>query len=284
MEHCWRCGGRRRENKDRDDWDGTCVRSQISVHRKLSSSTQVMSTHLFIEGGRHSSSALFSPLVTAAQSLAGQVFGAGIVGPIILPARLALSKMFEPVGAPSPGPPPFLYTVTLLAMQFVVFSLSMSLTALPVSHAAWPYANYAFQGFPLLFIPLALLPRGKPSTPTNTGTSPPTIAITVFTVLKYLYAPLWWITVAQGLNAYYRKNEVFSLPCYFMALDFAGFVFTFVAMYAVDAVAGETKDTMSVAGLIVRMLLRGPASTMALYYEAKEKRAVERTGSKAKTL
>jgi hypothetical protein len=68
-----------------------------------------------------------------------------------------------------------------------------------------------------------------------------------------------------------------------MALDFAGFVFTLVAMYAVDAMAGETKDTMSVTGLIVSMLLRGPASTMMSYYEAKEKRAVECAGIKAKT-
>ncbi|KAJ7181305.1 hypothetical protein C8R43DRAFT_968888 [Mycena crocata] len=233
----------------------------------------VMSTHLYIKGGHGGGSVLFSPLITIAHGLAGQAFGAGIVGPIVLPTLLAFSKILEPPNAPPPTPPTYTYTVSVLVMQFSVFLISTTLTSLPTTHVNWPYINYIFQGFPLLFLPLAFFARGL-TTPKQPH-PPPTLSTTVFTVYKYLYAPLWWITLARGLNAHFRTQVEFSLPCYFMALDFSGFVLTFVGMYAVDVIAGDAPATMRGTELLVRMILAGPASAMAAYYEAKEGLVVE---------
>jgi hypothetical protein len=61
-----------------------------------------------------------------------------------------------------------------------------------------------------------------------------------------------------------------------MALDFAGFVLTFLGMYAVDAVAGEAQAAMGVPRLVVGLLVAGPASTMAAYFGMKQRLVVER--------
>jgi hypothetical protein len=157
-------------------------------------------------------------------------------------------------------------------MQFTVFLLSIALSSVPPTNANWPYINYTFQAFPLLFIPLFFFPsrRAQPDAPI------PTLSISAFTFFKYLYAPLWWVTLAQGLNAYYRQGQPFTPPCYFMALDFAGFVLTFLGMYAVDAVAGEAQAAMGVPRLVVGLLAAGPASTMAAYFGMKQRLVVER--------
>ncbi|KAJ7917459.1 hypothetical protein B0H13DRAFT_327514 [Mycena leptocephala] len=232
----------------------------------------VMSTYLFLKGGEGNRSLLFSPLITISHTLAGQALGAGIVGPMLLPALSAISKSLAPINAPSPSPPTYGYTVTLLAMQFTVFLLSMALSSVPPTNANWPYINYTFQAFPLLFIPLFFFPsrRAQPDAPI------PTLSISAFTFFKYLYAPLWWVTLAQGLNAYYRQGQPFTPPCYFMALDFAGFVLTFLGMYAVDAVAGEAQAAMGVPRLVVGLLVAGPASTMAAYFGMKQRLVMER--------
>ncbi|KAJ7238306.1 hypothetical protein B0H12DRAFT_1137493 [Mycena haematopus] len=235
----------------------------------------VMSTYLFILGGEPGGSIFFSPLITIAHTLAGQVFGAGIVGPIVLPTLFAISKTVAPRSRP-PSPPSYAYTTILLVMQFVVFTLSMALSSISATHPNWPFVNYAFQGFPLIFLPLAFFHRTP--APKIKTTPTPTLSVSAFTVFKYLYAPLWWITLAQGLNAYFRQGEPLSLPCYFMALDFAGFILAFLGMYAVDAVAGEAAQVeMGVLRLLGGLLAAGPASTMAAYFEAKQRLVVERT-------
>ncbi|KAF7358438.1 hypothetical protein MVEN_00894300 [Mycena venus] len=242
----------------------------------------VMSTYLFLKGGEPGASPALSPLITIAHTLAGQFFGAGIVGPILLPLIMVLSKTYAPRNAPSPSPPTYAYTVTLLFMQFTVFSLAMALSGVPPTSASWPYVNYAFQAFPLLFLPLALFPthtKAKGNSTTPPPTPIPTLSISTFTVMKYLYGPLWWVTLAQGLNAYFRLGETFSPACRFIALDYIGFVWTFVAMYAVDAVAGEAQVAMSVQRLLISFVATGPASTMAAYFEAKQRLVVERAES-----
>ncbi|KAJ7700958.1 hypothetical protein B0H16DRAFT_1705537 [Mycena metata] len=232
----------------------------------------VLSTSLYIKGGEGRGSALFSPLVLTANSLAGQAFGAGIVGPIVLPTLLAISKTLAPANGPAPSPPTYSYTIRLLAAQFIVFLISMALSGIEATHPRWPYVNYAFQAFPLLFMPLALYPRST----THKNTPTPTLTISAFTVFKYLYAPLWWVTVASGMNAYFRGGETFSLPCYFMALDFGGYVLTFLAIYALEFVSGEAQAVMGVSRLLVRLVGTGPASTMATYFEGKQRLSVER--------
>ncbi|KAJ6461690.1 hypothetical protein C8R45DRAFT_1027745 [Mycena sanguinolenta] len=232
----------------------------------------VMSTSLFIKGGEPGGSILFSPLLTIAHTLAGQIFGAGIIGPIFLPALVAISRTQAPKYAHS-SPPSYAYTVTLLVMQFLVFVLSILLSAIPPINPSWRFVNYLFQGFPLLFLPLALFPHTAASARKSTPT--PTLTVSAFAFLKYLYAPLWWITLAQGLNAYFRQGQAFSLPCYFMALDFTGFVLAFVGMYAVEAVEG-VEMVMTVPRLVGGLLLTGPASTMAAYFEGKQRLVVER--------
>ncbi|KAJ6526781.1 hypothetical protein B0H19DRAFT_1196970 [Mycena capillaripes] len=232
----------------------------------------VMSTYLFIKGGERGGSLLFSPLITIAHTLAGQVFGAGIVGPIVLPALLAISKSLTPARAAAPSSPTYSYTVALLVMQFTVFLISTALSSLPPTHANWIHVNYAFQAFPFLFLPLAFFPSGSANAQKSTPT--PTLSVSAFTVFKYLYGPLWWVALAQGLNAYFRQGQAFSLPCYFIALDFIGFTLAFVGMYAVDTVAGEAP--MSVPRLVLGLLGAGPASTMASYFEAKQRVVVER--------
>ncbi|KAJ6559937.1 hypothetical protein B0H19DRAFT_1289476 [Mycena capillaripes] len=247
-------------------------KSMITV---FGASYMVMSTYLFMKGGHGGGSALFTPLITIMHMLAGQALGAGIVGPILVPTLLALSKTLEPAIAPLPSPPTYAYTVTVLALQLAVGLLYTGLMSVSTAHANWPYMNYAFQAFPLLFLPLAFIPRAPKAQ--NNAQPPPTISVTVFTACKYLYAPLWWISLARGLNGYYRKNQGFSLPSYFIVLDFSGFVLTFLGMYAVDAVAGDAPATISLGGLLLRMVIAGPASTMAAYYEAKEGQAVQST-------
>ncbi|KAJ7153093.1 hypothetical protein C8R43DRAFT_950496 [Mycena crocata] len=238
-------------------------------------SGMVMSTSLYIAGGRPGRSPYLSPLVIAAQTLFGQVFGAGFVGPIVLPALFAFVKSSRPENAALIDPPPYEYTVAMLATQSLVFMLSMGLSGVPSSNPAWLYVNYAFQAFPLLFIPLGFLPR-----PTARVGAVPTISATVFTVFKYFYAPMWWITLGQGFNGYYRLGQGFSLPDYWMALDFAGFVLSFFGMYAVDAVAGDAPGSVPLTTLLWRMVVMGPPSTMAAYYEAKEKAVIERAKEK----
>ncbi|KAJ6599740.1 hypothetical protein DFH09DRAFT_1128711 [Mycena vulgaris] len=241
----------------------------------------VLSTHFHITGGQGGASRLFSPLVNIAHTLAGQGYGAGFVGPIVLPALIALSKSLASPHAPLPSPTPFPYAVTVLGMHFVVFMLSGALTAIPPSTAAWTYVNYAFQLFPLLFIPLGFFPEPDPKA---TAAPPPKISVTVFKVYKYMYAPLWWITVAQGLNGYYRLNQGFSAPDYFMAVDFAGMVLTFLGMYAIDYIAGDAVDTLTIQEVALGLVLAGPTATMAAYFEAKERKVVERAERKQKAL
>ncbi|KAJ7446551.1 hypothetical protein FB451DRAFT_1188642 [Mycena latifolia] len=240
----------------------------------------VMSTHFHLTAGQWNAPPLFSPLITIATTLLGQGYGAGITGPILLPALLAISKTLQPTDAAPPTPSPFPYTVTVLGMHFAVFLLSGSITGIPTSSTAWSYANCAFQLFPLLLLPLTLFPRAT-APPANEPT--PTLTASVFKVYKYLYTPLWWISVAQGLNAYYRQNEPFSLPCYFLAVDFAGMVLTFLGMYAIDYVAGDTAR-FSVSDLVLRLALMGPTAAMAAYYEAKERWVIEHAVGKEKVL
>ncbi|KAF7371386.1 hypothetical protein MSAN_00775100 [Mycena sanguinolenta] len=230
----------------------------------------VMSTYLFVKGGEPGRSVLFSPLITIAHTLAGQVFGAGIVGPIVLPALFAISKSLAPLNARS-SPPSYAYTMTLLVMQFLVFILSILLSAIPPTNPNWRFVNYAFQGFPLLFLPLAFFPHTSAAARKTAPT--PTASILAFTFFKYLYAPLWWITLAQGLNAYFRQGQDFSLSCYFIALDFMGFIITFVGIYAVEVMEGP-ETVMSVPRLVGGLLLTGPASTMATYFEKQQRLVV----------
>ncbi|KAJ7167068.1 hypothetical protein C8R46DRAFT_1351250 [Mycena filopes] len=235
----------------------------------------VLSSSLYIKAGEGRGSSLFSPLILIANTLLGQVFGAGIVSPITLPFLLALSKTLAPANAPAPTPPTYAYTVTLLATQFTVFLISMALSTIEATHPNWPYINYLFQAFPLLFLPLALYARSGTGI-LNKATPTPTLTISAFTVFKFLYAPLWWLTLAQGLDAYFRAGTPFTLPCYFMALDFGGYVLTFVALYAIDAVAGEAQAHMGLGRLFGSLLAVGPASTMAMYFGAKQRLSVER--------
>jgi hypothetical protein len=47
-------------------------------------------------------------------------------------------------------------------------------------------------------------------------------------------------------------------------------------MYAMDVIAGDTPSAISAQGLLLRLLVAGPASMMAVYYEAKEGLVVQR--------
>ncbi|KAJ6526771.1 hypothetical protein B0H19DRAFT_1084352 [Mycena capillaripes] len=136
------------------------------------------------------------------------------------------------------------YTVALLVMQITVFLISMALSSLPPTHANWIHVNYAFQAFP----PTSVLPQWLREC-AKIHPDPDAQCLRVHRV-QVLCGPLWWATLAQGLNAYFRQGQTFSLPCYFITLDFAGFSLALVRMYAVDAVAGEMpiSDTAVAAG------------------------------------
>ncbi|KAJ7106273.1 hypothetical protein C8R44DRAFT_805955 [Mycena epipterygia] len=248
-------------------------------------SGMVMSIHLHLKAGQAGGSRVFSTPLLVAHTLAGQVFGAGIVGPIFLPLFLALSQSLEPPTRKPVTPASYAYTVTLLGIQFLVFLLSTALTALPPTSQNWVYANYAFQAFPLLFLPLAFFPDPKNVSP------PSTLGMSTFKVLKYMYAPLHYLTLFQGIAAY-RAGEPFTAACRFMALDFVGFIATFLGMSAIDALAaadvndrntGNAHAQMGFLELLARLLLAGPASAMAAYYERKEATAVARAGKEKAT-
>ncbi|KAK7056084.1 hypothetical protein R3P38DRAFT_3385801 [Favolaschia claudopus] len=255
----------------------------------------VMATYLFIKGGESGASVVFNPLFTIAHTLAGQRFGAGMIGPIVLPAAFAFSRIFPPqtnAAAPGHGPPTYNYTVSLFIMQFLVFVLSTLLSSVPTSSTAWPYVNYAFQLFPLLFLPLAFLNNNSPPPPhthTKGSAAPaavPTLSVSVFTFYKYLYAPLWWMSLLQGLNRAYRAYynyaqnapSPFTLPTYFMALDLVGFVVMFVGVFAVEWVQGgdEVAGEMGWGEVGWRVVGTGLGSTMAVVFERKQRRVVER--------
>ncbi|KAJ7199662.1 hypothetical protein GGX14DRAFT_467767 [Mycena pura] len=89
-----------------------------------------------------------------------------------------------------------------------------------------------------------------------------------------MFAPAWWMSVVQGAVAH-RRSAGLSLPSRFLALDFAGFVLTFVGLYAVEAVAGDVPAGFGTASMVWRLAVSGPASTMAAYYEAKEWQSIE---------
>ncbi|KAJ7613206.1 hypothetical protein FB45DRAFT_1009169 [Roridomyces roridus] len=231
----------------------------------------VMSTHLLLRGGRSDASVFFSPLITAAVVLAGQVLGAGFVQLALVPLFLAISKtLTAPKSTAAPSPPPsFVYIATTLVIQFTVFAISMGLSGVPPSNPAWVQINYAFQAFPILFLPLFFLSF----IPTSKSEPTPTLGVSALTFFKFIYAPLWWVTLAQGFNAYLRAGEPFTPPCYFMALDLFAFVLSFVGMYAVDAVAGDAP--MAVPRMLGGLLVFGPASTMAAYFGKQESMLVE---------
>ncbi|KAF7339032.1 hypothetical protein MVEN_01979400 [Mycena venus] len=268
----------------------------------------VMSTYLYTRGGEGGGSLLFHPLIVIAQSLAGQVLGAGIIGPILLPLLSALSYSVSSKSSQARliTPPSSTYTMTQLTTQFLVFLISMALNAVPPTNPAWVYVNYAFQGFPLLFLPLAFFPRNNDNS-TNAGSDvqknnkraakTPTLTITAFTIFKYLYAPLWWISVFQFLRASgflstsTSHPAPFTPPVYFMVLDFAGFVLAFLGLYAVDLVAdagefvaGEGKAGEEVVRrqltapqtFVLKLVVLGPASTMAGYWAERQRGIVRR--------
>jgi hypothetical protein len=79
-----------------------------------------------------------------------------------------------------------------------------------------------------------------------------------------------------GLNAYFRAGQDFNLLSYFMTLDSARLGITFTGMYAMDVIAGDTPSAISAQGLLLQLLVAGPASMMAVYYEAKEGLVVQR--------
>ncbi|KAJ7683443.1 hypothetical protein B0H17DRAFT_1181634 [Mycena rosella] len=239
----------------------------------------VMSTHFHLTAGQAGAPPLSSSFLTIASTLLGQVLGAGFAGPVLLPLQLALSKSLQPPrrGAAPPTPPPARYTLAVLGIHFCVFLLSGALTAVPPTTPAWTYVNYAFTLFPLLFVPLVFFPAPAPHVKEEEA---PTLSVTVFKVYKIIYAPLWWISVAQGLNVYLRTHQ-FSLPTYWLALDLVGMVAAFLGMYAVDFVAGDTAG-FGVEKVALGLVLAGPAATMAAYYEAKEREVVDRAAGGGK--
>ncbi|KAF7325734.1 hypothetical protein MKEN_00423800 [Mycena kentingensis (nom. inval.)] len=232
----------------------------------------VMSLHLYLRAGQHGRSAFLSPILFTLNTLAGQVMGAGFTSPVVIPTLLALAKTFEPANAKRPAPPPYAYIVTTLFMHFCVFAISMSLTGIPVTDPKWVYANYIFQLFPLIFLPLSFLPT-KPKTDAQTET--PTLSASAFRVLKFLHFCSWWGT-AIGFVATLRAGTApFTAPVRFMALDFAGFVISFVGGYLIDLVAGDVPAGFGPGPLALRALATGPASTLAAYFEARERENIK---------
>jgi hypothetical protein len=236
------------------------------------SSYHVLSTYLHTKAGDHGGSLFFSSPVIIALQLAGQAFDLGIIGPIVLPLLSAISKSLSPPNTRAPSPPTHTYTVTHLCMQFAIFLFSLVISNVPPTRPEWVYINYLWQAFPLLFLPLALLPRSP--APTNKTSS--SLSISVFTVYKYIYGPAWWAALGAGLNAYFRHGETFNSACYFMAVDVVGFVVLFLGMYAVDVVAGDAREVMGIGRLLGGFVAWGPASTMAAYFEGQQRVAVER--------
>ncbi|KAJ7812025.1 hypothetical protein B0H14DRAFT_3879860 [Mycena olivaceomarginata] len=159
-----------------------------------------------------------------------------------------------------------------LKQQFTVFFLSLVISNVPPTRPEWVYINYLWQAFPLLFLPLTLLPCSP--APTNKTSS--SLSISMFTVYKYIYGPAWWAALGAGLNAYFRHGETFNSACYFMVVDVVGFVMLFLGMYAVDAVAGDAREVMGMGRLLGGFVVLGPASTMAAYFEGQQRVAVER--------
>ncbi|KAJ7812024.1 hypothetical protein B0H14DRAFT_3753934 [Mycena olivaceomarginata] len=201
------------------------------------SSYHVLSMYLHTKAGDHGGSLFFSSSLIIALQLAGQVFCLGIIGSI-----------------------------------FAIFLFSLVISNVPPTRPEWVYINYLWQAFPLLFLPLALLPCSP--APTNKTSS--SLSISVFTVYKYVYGPAWWAALGAGLNAYFRHGETFNPACYFMAVDVVGFVMLFLGMYAVDAVAGDAREVMGMGRLLGGFVVLGPASTMAAYFEGQQRVAVER--------
>ncbi|KAJ6564013.1 hypothetical protein B0H19DRAFT_1258528 [Mycena capillaripes] len=240
------------------------------------SSYHVLSTYLFTMAGERGGSPLFSPLIIVALQLAGQAFGLGIVGPIVIPLLSAISKSFTRPNTRAPSSPTYVYTVTHLCTQFAVFLLSLVLCNVPLTSTHWVHVDYVWQAFPLFFLPLAFFSRSFEPPSKGTLAPIPTLTISVFTVYKYIYAPAWWAAIGKALNAYYRHGETFNLACYFMALDVAGFVVLLLGIYALDAVAGEAQVVMSVEKLLGGFIALGPASTMAAYFEGQQRLVVER--------
>ncbi|KAJ7074521.1 hypothetical protein C8F01DRAFT_1100751 [Mycena amicta] len=231
----------------------------------------VMSLHFYLRAGQPGRSIFFSPLIFTANSLAGQLFGAGIVSPIVVPTVFALAKTFSAEKRVLP-PPAYSYTLTVILLQFCVVLLSTGLTVIPTVHPNWVYANYAFQGFPLIFLPLFFLSTSSSSRALG---NTPTLSASAFRVLKFLHFFSWWGTAIKfGLTL--REGSVpFTLPVYFMALDYAGFLSTFVGVYLVELVAGDVPAGFDLVKLVGRLLTTGPASTMAAYFEASERESIK---------
>ncbi|KAJ7730765.1 hypothetical protein B0H16DRAFT_1469449 [Mycena metata] len=252
------------------------VGEELTSRPQVLSSYGVLSTYLNTKAGERNGSPIFSPAVIIALQLGGQAVGLGILGPIVIPLLYAVSKSLTSPNPPTVSPPTYTYTTIHLSIQFTVFLLSLVVTYVPVTNPSWVYINYVWQAFPFFFLPLVFLAHSKEPDAESTPTPVPTLTISAFTTLKYLYAPAWWLALGKAVNAYSRRGETFTLASYFMAVDVVGFVVLFLGWYAVDAVAGEAQEVMGVGRLVAGFLSVGPASTMAAYFEGQQKLTVAR--------
>ncbi|KAJ6459234.1 hypothetical protein C8R45DRAFT_1109566 [Mycena sanguinolenta] len=138
-------------------------------------------------------------------------------------------------------------------MQFLVFVLSILLSAV-TNKPEQVLRQLYLPGFPALVSPPRLVP-----THTREDTE----------IYAHPNAYRLRLHILQiPLRA--AVKQAFSPPCNFMAVDFTGFMLAFVWMYAVEAVEGA-EMVMTVPRLVGGLLLAGLASTMASYFEGKQR-------------
>lgn len=140
----------------------------------------------------------------------GQAVGHGVITPIVVPAILAITKSLEGKKAGLPAPPTAVYTIFTVVSQLATTALLVRLLTLPPKDPSWSTVNYAFQAFPLFLAPLALL---SPSKASSKGDSGPASTQTVFTAMRYLSIPAYWVSLGTIANAYFNNKVKLDSTC-----------------------------------------------------------------------
>lgn len=158
----------------------------------------VVCLYFFLQGGKGGRSIFLHPLVTIAWTLAGQLVGVGIVGPLVVPLLLVASKVAAPARDGLPPPPTKLYIYTIIGFQVLTTILAGAMANVPPTETVWPALHFAFQIFPLYYLPLAFLPLS--SNKKHVETEPSTLTATVFKVLFYLQLPTWCVYPSRSCS------------------------------------------------------------------------------------
>jgi hypothetical protein len=104
-----------------------------------------LSLYFFLQGGKGGRPLLFHPLVTIAWCAAGQLYGIGPVGLLVVPAIIVINKSLEPKNMGIPPPATAAYTYTALAATIATTVVGGLLSNVPTEHPSWKTINILFQ-------------------------------------------------------------------------------------------------------------------------------------------